>query len=130
MKKSILLSLLIAVFTASALIAAEGSIGLASNENTPNPFSPDKGPILIKYVTDSKAASSVKTTIKVFNLAGKLICTILDKGLRLVGKSYTDSWDGRDERGRVCLNGRYFLQIEVEDSSGKKQIIYSIVLVK
>ena len=117
-------------FSEYTVLAALGSIGLAYNENTPNPFSPDKGPILIKYVTDSKVASSVKTTIKVFNMAGKFIRTILDKALRPVGIPYTDSWDGKDERGRVCLNGRYFLQIEVEDSSGKKQKIYSIALVK
>lgn len=117
-------------FSSYTVLAALGTIGLAFNENTPNPFSPDKGPIAIKYVTDSKVASSVRTTIKVFNMAGKHIRTILDGGLRPVGELNTDTWDGRDERGRVCLNGRYMLQIEVEDSTGKKQKIYSIALVK
>ena len=117
-------------FSSYTVLSTLGTIGLAYSENTPNPFSPDRGPILIKYVTDSKVASSVKTTIKIYNMAGKLMRTILNNGLRPVGVLYTDSWDGKDERGRVCLNGRYFLQIEVEDSSGKKQKIYSIALVK
>ena len=56
--------------------------------------------------------------------------TIIDGWLKPAGVMNIDVWDGKDDRGRVCLNGRYLLKIEIEDAGGKKQKIYSVVLVK
>jgi len=131
MKKRIHLSLIMAVIIVAVLFVAPlQAIGFLYHENTPNPFSPDSGPIQIKYVIDSQTAASVKTTIKIYNMAGKLIRAKVDGELRQVGILCTDSWNGKDNRGRECLNGRYILQIVVEDNLGKKKIIDSIALVK
>jgi flagellar hook assembly protein FlgD len=63
-------------------------------------------------------------------MAGKLIRTVVDGQLRPVGILNTETWDGKNDRGRMCLNGRYLLQIELDDAVSKKQSIYSIALVR
>jgi flagellar hook assembly protein FlgD len=130
MKKTIALLFLILAFAAATVMGSSGSIGVTYCKLTPNPFSPDKGPISINYTTDSKSASSIKTSIKIYSMAGKLIRTILDKGLRTTGTVNIEAWDGRDSYGKLCLNGRYLLEIEIEDTTGKKHYVYSIALVK
>jgi hypothetical protein len=128
MKKSGLILFLAAIFIASVLHAAP--VVTWHFENIANPFSPEKGPILIRYTIDSSSTAPLRTSIKIYNMAGKLIRTILNSGLKSVGTIQTDSWDGKDDRGRMSLNGRYFLTLDVEDISGKKQSIYTIALVK
>ncbi|MCE5300050.1 MAG: hypothetical protein LLG37_04150, partial [Spirochaetia bacterium] len=96
----------------------------------PNPFSPENGPVNFTYLLNSTESSSVKTSFRVFNLAGKHIRHLVKNELKPVGIELVQQWDGRDDRGRMCLNGRYFLQLEIEDASGKRQYVYSIALVK
>jgi len=127
MKKILLALLLMAGFTA---FSAGQSVGITSSNIAPNPFSPNRGPVSIQYVCASQSDSSVKATLKIFNMAGKLMRTVVDGLLRPVGPLNTDTWDGRDDNGRMCLNGRYLLQIPIEDAVSQNQTIYSIALVR
>jgi flagellar hook assembly protein FlgD len=97
---------------------------------TPNPFSPLRSSLKISYVLNSKSGSSVETTIKVFNMADKLIRTIEDRQLKNTGTVNTDTWDGKDEHGKWAANGRYIVQFEIKDTSNTKQYLYSVALVK
>jgi hypothetical protein len=39
-------------------------------------------------------------------------------------------WDGRSDKGRMCRNGRYLLELVVDDPSGTKRVYKPIVMVK
>ncbi len=80
--------------------------------NAPNPFNPDTGETKICYYLDDD--ENVK--IKLFTLTGDLVYSWENisgrKGLN------QESWDGRNEKGRIVENGGYICLIE---AGGKKQ---------
>lgn len=117
-------------FSEYAVISVIKELGLEYANLNPNPFSPALGGLRINYSVNSKDAGSVKTTIKIYNINGKLVSTIIEGALRKVGSDYTDIWNGQDLRGKMAKNGRYIVQIEIEDTSGKKQFLYPVVMVK
>ncbi len=113
-----------------AVIIPLQPLGFANVTMLPNPFSPYRGGLTINYVLESKEGSSIITTIKIYNMAGKLIRTLVDRQQRGAGVINTLTWDGKDKDGKVGVNGRYILQLQIEDASGTKQALYSIVLIK
>jgi hypothetical protein len=113
-----------------AVIIPLQPLGFASVTMLPNPFSPYRGGLNINYILESREGSQVLTTIKIYNMAGRLIRSLLDRQEKGVGIINTQVWDGKDKDGQIGANGRYILQIEIEDASGKKQGLYSIVLIK
>jgi flagellar hook assembly protein FlgD len=131
MKKSFIV-VLSALLSACFAFAGAGKISVTSIDISPNPFSPGKGVSKISYGIDTTTgALNVRATIMIYNAAGKVVRTVLYNGLRsTTAVNNVDSWDGRDDRGKMCMNGRYILRIEVEDAVGKKQNLYSIVLAK
>jgi len=72
---------------------------------TPNPFNPQITPTHIKY----RAPTDTKVTIKIFDSAGKLVKTLLEK--REAGGEQTISWDGRDDSNKRVPVGLYICQI-------------------
>ena len=68
--------------------------------------------------------------IKVFNPAGRLVAIVGEGIMRNVGIPAVDKWDGRDINGKWARNGRYIIQIEIEDTGGKKQYLYTAALIK
>ncbi|MBN2755429.1 MAG: carboxypeptidase regulatory-like domain-containing protein [Candidatus Goldbacteria bacterium] len=113
-----------------AVLSEMGQLAMDFSELTPNPFSPKRGELKIRYAISTKEGSSVETTIKVFNVAGKLVRTIIDRQFRAAGAVNNDYWDGRDESGKWCANGRYIIQVEIKDAKEKKQYLYSVAVVK
>jgi flagellar hook assembly protein FlgD len=138
-QEALMKKILFALLLMSGFIAASGQFtalkagqttGIASCTIAPNPFSPERGPVSIQYVCTSQNASGVKATVKIYNMAGKLVKTVVDGELRPVNITNTETWNGMDESGRMCLNGRYLLQIEIEDATGRQQSISCIGLVR
>ncbi|MCX8094374.1 MAG: carboxypeptidase regulatory-like domain-containing protein [Candidatus Goldbacteria bacterium] len=117
-------------FSEFAVISILKELGFEYANLHPNPFSPALGGLKINYSLNSQEAGSVKTTIKIYNMTGKLIATIIEGVMRKVGNDYTEIWDGKDLRGKMAKNGRYIVQIEIEDTGGKKQFLYPVVMVK
>ncbi|MBA7469341.1 hypothetical protein ES707_04608 [subsurface metagenome] len=80
--------------------------------NAPNPFNPDREETKICYYLDDD--ENVK--IKLFTLTGDLVYSWENisgrEGLN------QESWDGRNEKGRIVENGGYICLIE---AGGKKQ---------
>jgi hypothetical protein len=71
--------------------------------NYPNPFNPST---TLRYDVPSKA----KVTIQVFDLAGRLVKTLVDE--EKSAGSYQISWDGKDELGRAVASGVYFARMK------------------
>ena len=113
-----------------SVITTMSELGIPYADFSPNPFSPYNGGVTITYSLESLAGTMVKTTIKVFNVAGKHVATVTEGELRSTTKMNSDVWDGRDKNGNWARNGRYFIQIKAEDTEGEVSSIYSIVLIK
>jgi hypothetical protein len=69
----------------------------------PNPFNP-----MTKIAYSTKETGPV--TIEVFNVAGKVVRTLLDTELD-AGASGFVVWDGTNEGGERCASGVYFYSI-------------------
>jgi hypothetical protein len=77
--------------------------------NYPNPFNP-----LTKirfYVPDNKAHH--KVTIKVYNVIGQLVNTLLNE--KLDGGEYTIDWNSENNQGIKLPSGIYFLEFKAGD---------------
>lgn len=81
--------------------------------NSPNPFSHITGiryqlvPSGIEGIPD--VISPVRTTLRVYDVAGRLVKTLLDEH-RQPGY-YSVSWDGKNETGRGVSSGIYFCRL-------------------
>jgi len=117
-------------FSDYAVLSEMNPLSLDTAELTPNPFSPHRGGLNIDYAVSSVEASQVFVTIKVFSVTGELIRVIADNEPRNTGPRIRDKWDGYDKNGKLAANGRYLIQLEIKDPSGKKQHIFMAALVK
>ncbi|GAB4374976.1 MAG: hypothetical protein Kow0042_20010 [Calditrichia bacterium] len=91
-----------------------------------NPFVPDHGEkIRIRY---NAGAVNNQITIRIFDLGGRLITTILDESARLIVN--TVEWDGRNELLDYVPLGTYICHLEViEPVSGKKRVKMAPIVV-
>jgi hypothetical protein len=71
-------------------------------QNYPSPFNPTTS---INYTI----GSSISTSIKVFNVLGKEIKTLLNE--YLPSGEHTVQWDGKDNEGNILPGGVYFIQM-------------------
>ena len=77
----------------------------ALSQNKPNPFNPST---MISYAVPEGSQDQV--TLKVYDLRGRLVRTLVDK---VVGAgSYSVLWDGADENGRKVSSGVYLYRLK------------------
>lgn len=92
-----------------------GGLRNALSQAYPNPFNP---------VT--KIAYSVKeagpAAIEVYNVAGRVVRTLLDKELDAGTSGYV-TWDGRDDTGDRCASGVYFYRILAPGFTASRKMI-------
>jgi hypothetical protein len=83
----------------------------------PHPFAPDQGEKIT--ITYNAAAVNNKVTVRIFDLGGRLITTLLDEQAQLIESTFR--WDGRDRLNERVPLGTYICHLEViEPVSGKK----------
>jgi hypothetical protein len=75
----------------------------------PNPFSPGSEVIKIKYNVNS----SSNVTIRVFDFGMNLVRTVVQNVSRPVNDQQIDTWDGKDENGKIVPNGVYFYRVDI-----------------
>jgi len=75
----------------------------ALQQNAPNPFNPTTN---ISF----SLARPGRTTLRVYDVTGRLVTTLLDQ--RLGSQGYTISWNGRDRQGNPVTSGIYFYRLE------------------
>ena len=74
-------------------------------QNYPNPFNPTT---TISFDLPTRS----KVTLKVFNLLGQEVSTLIDK--ELPANSYKVEWDGRSNTGESVASGIYFYKLIAE----------------
>ncbi len=93
-------------------------------QNWPNPFNPTT---IINYELRIKN-SPVRTTLKVYNILGQEVKTLVSEEQR--AGSYEVIWDGRDNRGKPVASGVYFYRLEVKGDGLKATRTKKLVLLR
>jgi len=84
-------------------------------QNYPNPFSPQT---TIRY----QLPSSQEVRLKVFNIGGQLIRTLIEDEMKAAG-SHTVSWDGLNSQNDPVQSGVYFYRLETLTGSQIKRMV-------
>jgi len=87
-------------------------------QNYPNPFNPITS---IQYAVDSKQTRSIHTTLKIYNIRGQLVRTLVDD--YRTGGDYAVLWDGKDQDGKTVSSGIYFYKLTAGSSSEVKKMV-------
>ena len=109
-------------FTESAVDDGQGeensprSFQLA--QNYPNPFNPVT---TIRYAVGGKRGGPVPVTLKVYNVLGQLVRTLVDE--EKAAGNYLVSWDGRDDSGQELASGVYLYRLKIEDLRVTKRML-------
>jgi hypothetical protein len=108
-------------------------------QNYPNPFNPLTRIQFTVGSTQTKAAvgglrtaestpftahSSIPTTLKIYNILGQIVRTLVDEPKQ--PGNYEVTWDGKDDKGKDVASGIYFCKLTV----GSYQKIRKMVLLK
>lgn len=118
-----------------AVLAENEPLGIKFAAVLPSPFSPDIAPVKIGYWLDT-AFPPAKVNIRIFNIRGELVRTVLDDDLQQPGRYGSSSslkeitWDGLTDSGNMARNGRYVIQIKAKDQQDEVVKLLQVVLVK
>jgi hypothetical protein len=93
----------------------EGALKNVLSHAAPNPFNP-----VTKIAYSVKEAGPV--TIEVYNVAGRVVRTLLDTELEAGTDGYV-TWDGTNDRGERCASGVYFYRIQAPDFSASRKMV-------
>jgi len=85
-------------------------------QNYPNPFNPST---TIEY----SIAEPGPVTLKVYNVAGQLVRTLVDERRAGARASYTATWDGRGDNGVPVASGVYFYRIVAKNFSQTRKMV-------
>jgi flagellar hook assembly protein FlgD len=79
-------------------------------------------PSLLVNASQSAAFVPLSTTLKVYNVRGQLVRTLVDQ-MKMPGE-YRVIWNARDEKGNDVGSGVYFYKLEVENYQKTKAMIF------
>lgn len=83
-------------------------------QNRPNPFNPST-------VIDFDAASPGSVRLRIFDVAGRLVRTLLDT--RVASGEHHVYFDGRDDSGGRLASGAYFYELRIGDETQSRRMI-------
>ncbi len=84
-------------------------------QNYPNPFNPST---TIHYAVQWDGI----VEIKIYNLLGKLVRTLLNEHKR--AGEYSIVWDGKDDFGRLVASGNYYYQFKAAEFQSTKKMLF------
>ncbi|MFQ6116221.1 MAG: FlgD immunoglobulin-like domain containing protein, partial [bacterium] len=88
------------------------------SQNYPNPFNPST---TILFEIPASAKNGVHVEVKVYNILGQLVNTLVDE-MKLPGR-YTVTWNGRYENGLKAASGLYLFKIKADEFQKVKKMI-------
>lgn len=80
------------------------------SQNYPNPFNPTTR---IRYTVGTKQTQPVPVSLKIYNVLGQLVRTLVDE--EKAAGSHRVTWDGRNDRGQELSSGVYLYRLEIEN---------------
>jgi hypothetical protein len=105
-------------FTVNDVVSSTGSPGAPDSyrlgQNYPNPFNPTT-------VIPFDLSETVGTTLKVYNIRGQVIRTLVDGDL--AAQSYAISWDGKNDAGQAVSSGVYFYKLVAGDFQDVRKLV-------
>jgi hypothetical protein len=94
--------------------------------NFPNPFKAESGATRFTYwLTQSGTVH-----LRIFSLTGIPVRKLVTGESRNAGLNTLDTWDGRNDSGRMVLNGVYLAVLEVDASGAKSTVKRFVAVVK
>lgn len=90
-------------------------VSFSLQPNTPNPFNP------ATTISYSVPDGGSPIALTVYNLAGKLVRTLVDD--EVSAGFHTVTWDGTDDRGRHVPSGVYFYKIDAPGFAEHKRMV-------
>jgi len=109
----------------NAIIAAPGEEVITSvpatfalHQNFPNPFNPDTR---IRFDIPKLSEDGVLVTIKIYNIKGELVRTVLNE--KRAAGSHSILWDGKNDLGQPPSSGAYFYTITAGSFKESKRMI-------
>jgi len=112
-----------------AVAESSRELGIWDLDAEPNPFSPDQGPVSIAFDVSSTETRSPFVTLRIRNVEGRLVRTVAENEAVPRGRVEL-TWDGLADSGRAARNGRYIIEIIVEDAGAEETVLGTVVLVK
>lgn len=118
-----------------AVLAQNEPLAIKYAAVLPSPFSPDIAPVKIGYWLDT-AFPPAKVNIKIYNIRGELVKTVLSDDLQQPGRYGSSSglreiiWDGITDNGTMARNGRYVIEIKAKDQQGEAVKLLQVILIK
>jgi hypothetical protein len=102
-------------------LSEEVSIFIPGNENVitsdndnaynfPNPFNPEIEQTQFRYYLSTTA----EVAITIFDIGGNKVRTLFKNIQKSAGEYSDDSWDGKDENGKLVSNGIYYANISFQ----------------
>jgi len=99
----------------------------ASFSNFPNPFSPNDGVTTFAFFLNDAA----RVEIEIFTPMGSRAATIVENSRRAAGPNASDTWDGRNEAGKIVASGTYICRLSVTYDSGKTvEVLRKVALLR
>ncbi|MCE5299813.1 MAG: T9SS type A sorting domain-containing protein [Spirochaetia bacterium] len=111
------------MFSGNGVLA--GTSDSLSFSTYPNPFKKGSYARLAYYLD---ASSDI--TIKIYDLSGRFIKTVIDSVQKNPGSHDEDTWDGSDSSGRSIIAGTYLVKIEKTGSAKTETIVRKITYIK
>jgi hypothetical protein len=93
-------------------------------QNYPNPFNPTTTIPFRVHGSQSTVNRSLPTTLRVFNIKGQLVRTLVDENMQ--PGNHTIVWDGKNRDGKEVSSGIYFYQL----TSGERKITKKMLLLR
>lgn len=120
-------ALTIPLTTFDALLFAQLSrpTGLYEMKLAPNPWSPYVSPLVLSFTGDTASNTTLMLTVKLFTIQGEHVRTLVQS--KMIDKGYQEI-----DLGRMTdlKNGRYIVEVVVDDGRNKERYVKLLVAVK
>ncbi len=95
----------------------------------PTPYriqGPSPGSMTLRFsAPDGLPHPELQPEVRVYNVAGRLVCTLHATPNGLAPSEFRATWNARDARGETCRSGVYFAQVDIQ---GHRESVRLVIL--
>jgi hypothetical protein len=101
--------------------SSEKPVAYELSQNYPNPFNPSTTIHYTVHSPRSTVHSSIHTTLKIYNVLGEVVRTLVDEPKEI--GDYSVQWNGMNDKGEQLSSGVYFYQLKVGENVSAKRMM-------